>query len=105
MKYKNKPTMYKGIRYASKKEADYAINLDWKLKAKEIKSWARQICFNLVVQDQHICKYYLDFMVEYNNGTIEYIEVKSEGTKTELWKIKWKLVQVLYPDVKFVLYE
>ncbi len=41
-KYRNKPTIYNNIRYASKLEAGYAKYLDILLAAGKIKSWQTQ---------------------------------------------------------------
>lgn len=48
-KYNNEIVVYDGDKYDSIGEADYAKKLDWRLKAKEIKSWERQYRFSLIV--------------------------------------------------------
>jgi hypothetical protein len=92
---------YNGYNYDSKKEAEYAAELDWRIKAGEITAWTRQHKLELRVNGQLICKYYVDFAVELPDGTIEFHEVK--GYETDVWRIKWKLSQALFPDSKFVL--
>lgn len=92
-KYNAKPTCYNGIKYHSKLEAKYAQDLDWRLKAKDIKSWKRQVKISLDVNGKHICNYYIDFVITHNDDSIEYIEVK--GFETQVWKLKWKLFQAL----------
>lgn len=87
----NKKQTYNGYAYHSKAEAEYAKQLDWRVKAGEIKTWTRQHKINLISHGQHICKYYIDFRVELASGQIEYHEVK--GFQTELWRLKWKLTQ------------
>jgi hypothetical protein len=42
-KFNAKKTEYNGLRYDSKLEVEKAMELDWMLKAKEIKSWERQV--------------------------------------------------------------
>lgn len=92
---------YNGYNYDSKREAEYAAELDWLLKAKEIKSWDRQVKLSIDINDVHICNYFVDFEVHYYDGRKEYHEVK--GYETDLWKIKWKLSKAIYTDYNFVL--
>jgi len=87
---------YNGYSYASKLEAKVAMDLDFQKKAGEIKDWQRQVKISLDVNGEHICNYYIDFIVEHNDGTLEYIEVK--GLEMPLWKLKWKLFQALYKE-------
>jgi hypothetical protein len=99
----NRKTPYNNILYDSKLEAEYAKLLDLRLKGQDLKSWDRQIGFPLIVNKKLIATYKIDFQVTNNDGSIEYIEVK--GYQTKDWRLKWKLVQALYPDYKFVLVE
>ena len=46
-KYNAKRTKYNGRTYDSKAEAEYAMNLDWKLKAGDIHYWTPQVRFQL----------------------------------------------------------
>jgi hypothetical protein len=85
------PRDYDGNQYHSIKEAKYARDLDWRKKAGEIKSWKRQVKQMLYAYGKHICDYYIDFVVEYADGTIEMVEVK--GFETDTWRLKWKLFE------------
>ena len=96
MKYKNEWTTYNGVKYQSKKEANYAMSLDWRIKAGEVIKWVRQHPIELVVHDHLIATYFLDFKVWLSDGRIQLVEVK--GFKTEVWKIKWKLIKALNPE-------
>ena len=81
---------YKGNSYHSKAEAQYAMYLDSLLKKKEIKSWEKQKKIELYGENgSKICNYYMDFVVEHNDGKTEYVEVK--GMETATWRLKWKL--------------
>lgn len=93
-KYRNVKQDYNGILYQSKKEAGYAAELDLRLKAKDIKSWARQECIRLDVNGFHIANYYIDFVITHNDDSLEYVEVK--GYETDVWKMKWKIFEALY---------
>lgn len=100
-KYKSVRQTYNGYSYMSKKEANYAFELDMRIKLGEIKEYKRQYRLSLDVEGEHIADYYVDFAVEMADGSIEYHEVK--GFEVQPWPIKWKLAKVLYPNNKFVL--
>lgn len=98
LKYGNVPTEYRGGRFQSKKEARKAMELDMMKKGKAIKDWKPQHRLSLDVNGVHIANYYVDFMITHNDGSIEYLEIKSYITKTPVWRLKWKLSQALYDD-------
>lgn len=93
-KYGAKKTVYNGVTYHSKFEAEYAKSLDWRVKAKDIKSWQRQLKISLDVNETHICNYFIDFLIIHNNGKLEYAEIK--GVETPVWKLKWKLFLAIF---------
>lgn len=93
-KYRNVRQTYQGYSYASKKESQKAFELDLLQKAGEIKEWERQVKVELFGQNgMKICNYYVDFKVIHNDGMEEYLEVKSPITMTEVWRLKWKLLE------------
>jgi hypothetical protein len=100
-KYKAVKQTYNGYSYDSILEASYAAQLDLLIKAKEVKSWDRQVKISIDINDVHICNYFIDFKVYYVDGREEFHEVK--GYETDVWKMKWKLAKALYPDNNFVL--
>lgn len=86
-----------GLKYDSQKEANKSVELDYLQKAKEIKSWTRQVKEELKAENGTIVgKYYCDFLITHNDGTLEYLEVKSKATATPIWKWKWKMLQDKY---------
>lgn len=95
-KYHNIKTEYNGIKYDSKKEAQFAQDLDMLKRAGEIKDWKRQIAFKMVVEGEIICRHYVDFEIEHNDGSKELVEIKSKSTMTPLWKLKKKLLYALF---------
>lgn len=95
-KFRAIQTVYKGVKYHSKKEAAYASKLDLLKKAKKIKEWDRQLRIPLEVNGHKICTYIMDFVVTTNEDKTQYIEVK--GYETQVWKLKWKLLQALFKD-------
>lgn len=107
-KYRAKPTDYKGRRYASKREAAYAAELDMLKAAKggeRVVEWTPQVRIPIKVRPDTpphrevlICHYVVDFAVTYSDGHVEYHEVK--GYETDVWLLKKKLFEALYPDMK-----
>jgi hypothetical protein len=100
-KYNAKKTKYNGRYYDSALEAAYAEQLDWRIKAGEIKEVTPQYKISIDVKGVHIANYYMDFKVEFTDGRIEMHEVK--GMETPLWRMKWRLSIALNPDWNFVL--
>lgn len=100
-KYNAKIVKYNGRTYQSALEATYAQELDLRKKAGEIKEIIPQYKIDIRVNGIHVCNYYMDFKLIMPDGSIEMHEVK--GFATDLWRIKWRLSQALYPEWKFVL--
>lgn len=95
-KYRNIFTEYNGVTYHSRKEAEYARELDLMLYGKQILGWDRQAVFSLDVNNKHICNYIVDFVLTNIDGTIELVEIK--GYRTPVFNIKWNLMKALYGD-------
>lgn len=95
-KYNNQSKEYNGHLYHSKKEAEYARDLDLLIRAGEILEWKPQFKLSLDVNGYHICNYYVDFWVLPSGGGEELHEVK--GFETDVWRMKWKLTEALYSD-------
>jgi len=100
-KFNAKTTLYNGRYYDSKLEASYAMELDWRIKAGEIKEVIPQYKISLDVNDVHIANYFMDFKVILTDGTIEMHEVK--GAETPLWRMKWRLAKALHDEWRFIL--
>jgi len=92
--------LYNGVLYHSKLEKNHAVLLDTLRTAQapqdRVVAWDRQIPFPIEVNGVHVCKYIVDFRVEYADGRIDYVEVK--GMDTEVGIIKMRLFKALYPD-------
>lgn len=116
-KYKAKSTEYGGNIYHSKLEAGQAQELDFRIKAKELKKWERQIKFefwlikknkNWVLMDKKpenamqaikLTTYILDFIAYRMDEKKEFIEVKGDFlSRLPAWKMKWQLLECLYGD-------
>lgn len=100
-KYNAKKTTYNGRSYDSALEANYAMELDWRKQAREIKEIIPQFKLDLNIAGIHICNYYVDFKVVLKDGTIQFHEVK--GFETDVWRIKWRLAQAIYGKENFKL--
>ena len=90
-KYGNRPQVVDGIRYDSGLEGQRASELALLEKAKEIKSWLRQITLPLYFRDYKITTYRIDFVVYEKDGSITLEEIK--GMETYEWKMKWKMLE------------
>lgn len=102
-KYGNKKTWYNNVLYDSKAEAKYASDLDLRLRGKDILAWDRQIKFPIVINGKKVCTYVCDFVVTNKDKTVEYIDVK--GVETDVFILKKKLVEAIYPvEIKLVAY-
>jgi len=93
-KYGNTKVLYNGVKYDSKREANYAAELDLRLYAKDIAAWGRQLRVKLEANGQKICVYVIDFDVTELDGTHTLVEVK--GFETAEWKLKKKLLEILW---------
>ena len=97
-KYRNIPSEYKGIICHSRFEAEYAAELDTRIRLGEITHWERQVKLEMRVNGYHICNYYIDFVVHHKDGSREFTEIK--GLETAEWKMKWKLLESMFDDLK-----
>lgn len=92
-KFSNRPTIYNGVRYPSKTEADFAATLDIRVRARDIKGWTRQLTFPLYNAEGEIfTRFTIDFCVEHLDGSLEYVEVKySHDAVSRDFKFRWEL--------------
>lgn len=95
-KFSNHRTEYNGIYYDSIKEADYAMELDLRVKTKDLKEWKRQVPIDMYVNGEKICTYRIDFVEIDHHGNETWTEIK--GFETAEWRLKWKLFSALYPE-------
>jgi len=101
-KYRNTSIIIDGITFHSTKEGNYYTKLKLLKKAKQLKNFKRQVKYEIKVNNIHIADYYLDFEVEYNDGSIEYIDIKGLDKETKKWittgvfELKKKLVEAIY---------
>jgi len=97
-KYHNRSSIYNGVSYHSGLEARYAFELDMRLRAKQIRSWERQVKIDLRVNGHHINNYYIDFIVHEKDGSRGFVECK--GMELEPWKTNWKILEATFESFK-----
>ena len=96
-KFNAKKTSYNGRIYHSVLECNYAIELDWRKKAGEIKEIIPQYRFDLRINGIHWRYYKIDFKIELKDGTFEYVEIK--GFPTNEWKQKWDVTVIIFDEL------
>lgn len=104
-KYFNHKTVYNGIVYDSKKEAKRAYELEMLQRAGLISNLEKQKVFELQPsfkingKTERAITYLADFVYIKDNKTI--VE-DTKGFKTDVYKIKRKMLLYKYPDIIFV---
>lgn len=93
-KYRAKPTVVDGIRFASKKEARRWTQLQLLERTGTIRDIKRQVTFRLDVNGQFICRYITDFVYEERHGD-EWRQVVEDvkGYATKEYRLKKKLMK------------
>lgn len=90
-KYNAVLTEVEGIKFQSKKEARYYMDLKARVHMGEVKYFLRQVPFDLIGG----IKYRVDFMEVLADGRIVYVDVK--GYRTETYRMKRRMVEASYP--------
>lgn len=98
-KYKNIPTYVDNKRFASKKEAARYVELKFLEDNDEIRNLELQPRFPCLVNGKKVCDYVADFRYFSNNA---YIVEDVKGKKTDIYKLKKKLVEALWPGVTII---
>ena len=100
-KYKNKQTMYKGIKFDSIKEKEHYMLLEYYQKNGRIKDLKRQVPFELIPKfeingiTRRKMTYKADFTyITTNDDKLHVVDVK--GFKTDVYKLKKKLFEYKY---------
>ena len=96
-KYRNVPTVFDGLRFASKKELRRYGELCLLQLAGEISQLECQPLFVLAAG----VKYYADFKYIEGGKTIVEDVKGGKATQTQTFKNKWKQVKLLHPDIEF----
>ncbi|MBC8590638.1 DUF1064 domain-containing protein [Lachnospiraceae bacterium NSJ-29] len=102
-KYRNIKTQVDGITFDSKKEAEYYCKLKLLKQAGEIKDFGLQPRYELQPTFRkngttyRAITYVADFIITNLDGTTEVVDIK--GVETQVFKIKQKLFEYMYPDL------
>ena len=105
-KYGNHKTQYKGIKFDSKKECEYFIYLEALEAQGGISELQRQTRFQLQPAFKHNGKtiraitYVADFTFYDKEGKFHIVDTK--GIKTEVYKLKKKMMQYQGYDIEEV---
>ena len=93
-KYNAQPTYRDGMRFDSKKEAEFYDMLKLQKESGFVVLFLRQSRFDLPGNIKYTC----DFQVFYSDGTVKFIDVKGFSTKSFLRSKK--MVEELYWPVE-----
>lgn len=95
-KYRAKPVVIDGVRFASQAEARRYGQLKLLEKAGQISGLELQPKFPVVVNGMKVCTYIGDFA--YFDGKGRIVE-DVKGVQTPMFRLKRKLVEATYPGV------
>ena len=101
-KYGAIKTQVDGILFDSKLEAFHYDMLKMQLLAGEIETLRLQEEFIIKIEGKQICIYVADYYY-YDKEAQKWVVSDAKGVKTDVFKIKWKLMQALFPDKIFEL--
>lgn len=93
-KFHNVKAVYRGMRFDSTGEAEYAAHLDLRVKAGELVDWEqpKPIVLLNAPKARDRVTYKPDFFVIPREGYAFYVDYKGSGiTETQAWRIKVKL--------------
>jgi len=102
-KYNNKKTIIDGKKFDSQSEGKLYYELKLQERQGLIKGVETQVKESFYAYGKHICDYYVDFLVYYNDGRKEFIEHKATGTVTATWRLKYKMLEAKYANDKNII--
>ena len=94
-KYRNTRVTYNGIQFDSKKELSRYLVLKDMEDRGEISKLELQPPFSIYINGVRICLYKADFCY-YNNNTCKRVVEDTKGFRTEVYKLKKKMVEAYY---------
>ncbi len=83
-----------GIKFDSKKEANYYSKLVLLQKSGEVTSFELQPKFDMIVNGVKCGFYKADFRVTWKSGSVKIIDVK--GMKTPVYNLKKRIIEAMY---------
>lgn len=105
-KYGSQKAIYKGDKYDSKKEKEYAQILDGLLADKKILYWKRQVTFPLpsmgtIMTGKRRARYVADFIVTTIDGAEHIVEIK--GYFTQEMKTKYAFFEHVHQKLVHIV--
>ena len=102
-KYKAIPVVVDGVRFASKAEAARDAELQLLERTGKTRNIKRQPKFPVVVNGVKVCTYIADWQYDEvlgeNPGILYRVVEDKKGVLTPVFRLKWKLVKALHPEV------
>lgn len=95
-KFNSVPTVVDGLRFDSKREAGRYLELAWLTKMHGWYDLRTQTRWPIVVNGSLVCHYVSDFDYVLPSGELVIEDVKSEPTKTPIYRLKKKLMLACY---------
>tara|TARA_R110002049_G_scaffold43679_1_gene128604 strand:- start:817 stop:1188 length:372 start_codon:yes stop_codon:yes gene_type:complete len=97
-KYNAKKTEFMGFKFDSKWEAERYGQLESMKMAGIIQDLERQVNYDIIVNDQKICRYIADFVYKlvHEDGSEEKIVEDAKGIETTDFKLKKKLMKAVF---------
>ncbi len=97
LKFGNVPSVIDGIRFDSKKEAEYYGKLKMRLRAGELSRIACHVPYPLIVNGKLITTYEADFVLYFADGRQIVQDVKGKATEgLPVFKIKRALMLAIH---------
>tara|TARA_Y100000593_G_C4313522_1_gene339626 strand:- start:1368 stop:1739 length:372 start_codon:yes stop_codon:yes gene_type:complete len=97
-KFRAKKTSFMGFTFDSKWEAERYGQLVQLERIGEITGLNRQIRYDIIVNEQQICKYIADFSYyeKDENGQTKFVVEDAKGIETTEFRLKKKLMKAIY---------
>ena len=97
-KYNAKKTEFMGFKFDSKWEAERYGQLESMKMAGIIQDLERQVNYDIIVNDQKICRYIADFVYKlvHEDGSEKKIVEDAKGIETTDFKLKKKLMKAVF---------
>jgi|TARA_Y100001973_G_C5163730_1_gene314916 hypothetical protein len=97
-KYNAKKTDFMGFKFDSKWEAERYGQLASMQMAGVVEDLRRQVKYDIIVNEQKICKYIADFVYTliHEDGKKEKIVEDAKGVQTSDFKLKKKLMEAVF---------
>lgn len=101
-KYNAKKTWADNVLFDSKLEAGIYEQLKMLQQAGELSDLELQREFVINVNQKQVCIYIADFVFKVRDKTII---ADAKGVLTDVFKLKWKLMQAVYPEYDYRIFK